>query len=207
LAEVRTRFAAAPQRLDALSDGVFAVVLTLLALELRLPEAGVDDGFLAVLSANAKVLESYIVSFYVVGVLWRLQHMVSDLTPRGTPFHYPLTLAFLAGVTLTPWSLDNLTSFPEDADAVMSFSGILLVSWALLIAILSLALKLPEIDADQEAAIRRTRFGLLGGPVTALLSIALAPISTSAALYAWLLLLPWALLARRRRYPQTGNGS
>jgi uncharacterized membrane protein len=207
LAEVRTRFAAAPQRLDALSDGVFAVVLTLLALELRLPEAGIDDGFLAVLSANAKVLESYIVSFYVVGVLWRLQHMVSDLTPRGTPFHYPLTLAFLAGVTLTPWSLDNLTSFPEDAAAVMSFSGILLVSWALLIAMLSLALKVSEAEAERGVEIRRTRMSLLGGPVTALLSIALAPIATSAALYAWLLLLPWALLARRRQYTQTGNGS
>lgn len=85
MAEVRTRFAAAPERLNALSDGVFAVVLTLLALELRLPEAGVDDGFLAVLSANAKVLESYVVSFYVVGMLWRLQHMVSDLTPAERP--------------------------------------------------------------------------------------------------------------------------
>lgn len=117
-----------------------------------------------------------------------------------------MTLAFLAGVTLTPWSLDNLTSFPEDAAAVMSFSGILLVSWALLIAILSLALKLPAAEAGGEAGIRRTRFGLLGGPLAALLSIALAPISTSAALYAWLLLLPWAFLARRRQYAQTGNG-
>lgn len=195
----RLRFASAPHRLDALSDGVFAIVLTLLALELRIPDQKLGEGFLTVVLDNADVLESYLISFLVVGVLWRLQHMTSDLTPRGTPFHNSLTLAFLATVTLTPWSLSNLTRFPDDSVAVMAFSGILLASWLLLIATLSLSLGVA--DEERRTAIRQARASLLGGPVVAVASLALAPLSTSGALYLWLLLIPYGFFARRLPAP------
>lgn len=191
-------FAAAPQRLDALSDGVFAIVLTLLALELRLPDAEKDRGFLAVFLANAGVLENFLVSFLVVGILWRLQHMVSDHLPRGVPYANALTLLFLATVTLTPWSLDNLTSFPGDPMAVATFSGILLASWSLLIAMLSLSLGVLGTDDERRLRVRQIRLSLLSGPAVAVASIVLAPLSTTAALYAWLLLVPLNIAIRKR---------
>lgn len=191
----RIRFASAPQRLDALSDGVFAIVLTLLALELRIPDREAGESFLTVLLANTAVLESYVISFFVVGVLWRLQHMASELTPRGTAFHHSLTLAFLATVTLTPWSLSNITSFPDDPVAVMGFSGTLLVSWALLIAVLTFAQRIASADTLDE--IRAARRSLFGGPLVACISLAIAPLSTAGALYVWLLLIPYGFYARR----------
>lgn len=188
------RFAPAPERLDGLSDGVFAVVLTLLALELQLPDPRADESFVQIALDNSAVLETYVIAFFIAGVLWRLQHMVSELSPRGTPFLHSLTLAFLATVTLTPWSLDNLTSFPDDPVAVIAFSAILLASWSFLIAILTLALG--PAEAERRDGIRHARLGLLGGPVAALASIGIAPLSTSLALYAWLLLVPYPYLVK-----------
>ncbi len=193
------RFAPSPHRLDALADGVFAIVLTLLALELRLPESAEEDGFWAVFLANVHVLENFVIAFFVVGVLWRLHHLVNDQLPRGTPYIHAMTLGFLASVTLTPWSLDNLMSFTQDPEAVMAFSGILLVSWTLLIGMLSSALTL-DMEKARETSIRLSRRALLSGPLVALLSISLAYISPSAALYVWLLLWPVGFVARRLPY-------
>ena len=192
-----TRFSPAPHRLEALSDGVFAIVLTLLALELRLPDAADDARFADVMAGNAALIGSYVISFFIVGLLWKLQHMVLERIGRGVPGIHMLNLAFLASVTLTPWSLGNLTGFPGDAMAVATFSGLLLAAWLLLIAILTSALAWQGADEAQRTRIRQLRISLTSGPLVAAASIAVAPFSTDAALYIWLALIPLSALSRR----------
>jgi uncharacterized membrane protein len=192
-----TRFSPAPHRLEALSDGVFAIVLTLLALELRLPDAAHDARFVDVVTGNGALIVNYLISFFIVGLLWKLQHMVLERIGRGVAGIHMLNLAFLATVTLTPWSLGNLTGFPGDAMAVATFSGLLFLSWLLLIAILTSALAGAEDDEAQRAGIRQLRISLAGGPLVAAASIAIAPFSTDIALYIWLALIPLSMLTRR----------
>jgi len=192
-----TRFSPAPHRLEALSDGVFAIVLTLLALELRLPDAAHDARFVDVVTGNAALIVNYLISFFVVGLLWKLQHMVLERIGRGVAGIHMLNLAFLATVTLTPWSLGNLTGYPGDAMAVATFSGLLFLSWLLLIAILTSALAAAEADETQLAGIRQLRISLTSGPLVAAASIAIAPLSTDMALYIWLALIPLSMLTRR----------
>ncbi|AHE98298.1 TMEM175 family protein [Thioalkalivibrio paradoxus] len=191
------RFSPAPHRLEALSDGVFAIVLTLLALELRLPDAAHDARFTDVIAGNAALIGSYAVSFFIVGLLWKLHHMVLERIGRGVAGIHVLNLAFLATVTLTPWSLGNLTSFPGDAVAVATFSGLLLAAWLILIAILTSALAGQGHDEAQRLRIRQLRVSLSSGPLVAAASIAIAPFSTDAALYVWLALIPLSALRRR----------
>ena len=191
------RFSPARHRLEALSDGVFAIVLTLLALELRLPDAADDARFADVMAGNAALIGSYVISFFIVGLLWKLQHMVLERIGRGVAGIHMLNLAFLASVTLTPWSLGNLTGFPGDAMAVATFSGLLLAAWLLLIAILTSALAGEGLDEAQRARIRQLRISLSSGPLVAATSIAVAPFSTDAALYIWLALIPLSALSRR----------
>ncbi|MGY6569003.1 MAG: TMEM175 family protein [Salinarimonas sp.] len=192
-----TRFSPAPHRLEALSDGVFAIVLTLLALELRLPDTVDDARFADVMAGNAALIGSYVVAFFIVGLLWKLQHMVLEQIGRGVPGIHMLNLAFLATVTLTPWSLGNLTSFPGDSVAVATFSALLLFSWLLLIAILTSALAGEGTEDARRVGIRRLRISLTAGPLVAAASIALAPFSTDAALYVWLALIPISAVTRR----------
>jgi len=67
-----------PGRLEAFSDGVIAIAITLLVLEIRVPEA---DGSLAErLSGQWPVYLAYLVSFVVVGATWLSHHhLIRDL--------------------------------------------------------------------------------------------------------------------------------
>lgn len=58
-------------RVEAFSDGVLAIVITLLVLELRVP---VDAGIAAALAAQWPVNVAYLGSFGWVGVIWVNHH-------------------------------------------------------------------------------------------------------------------------------------
>lgn len=64
---------ASPERAAAFSDAVFAIAMTLLVLELRVPE--VDGGDLVpALSAMAPQYLTFVLSFAVVGAVWMSHH-------------------------------------------------------------------------------------------------------------------------------------
>lgn len=94
-------------RLEALSDGVFAVVLTLLVLELKLdhlPRHASDAEVWAALREIRGPLLGYAFSFVIVAVFWVLQDRKFALLTHTTIRHAIWTLAFLFGVTLMPFS-------------------------------------------------------------------------------------------------------
>lgn len=191
----RRRFTPSLARIETLSDGIFAIVLTLLALELKLPDSGGDADFLTVLYRNSGTLEGYFICFFIVGNLWRLHHLVTSLVPSHTPGLYVLNLLFLACVTLTPWSLNNLILFSADSGSIIVFSGILVFSWCMLITILSTALSTLHQEPDRQGSIRAIRIRLSGGLLAGLVSITCAILNQeSLALYAWLLVIPYGYL-------------
>lgn len=57
-------------RLEAFSDGVLAIIITIMVLEMNVPH---DPGFEA-LSALAPVFLSYVLSFVYVGIYWNNHH-------------------------------------------------------------------------------------------------------------------------------------
>ena len=68
-------------RLLALSDGVVAIALTLLVLQLRvpsLPSASADSAsaLAAALAKGGDQLTAYVISFYVVAQFWLVHHRV-----------------------------------------------------------------------------------------------------------------------------------
>lgn len=102
------------ERLAALSDGIFAVAMTLLVLDLHLPLAGsVHTGraLWHALAAMAPELLTYLMSFLTLGIFWvgqqtQLNHLVRsdrDLTW--------IHIAFLFAVSITPFSTRLLAEF------------------------------------------------------------------------------------------------
>src|SRR3974377_1314648 len=89
-----------PERLCAFSDGVFAVLITVLVLELRPPDM---PTFKALLSLWATWL-SYAVSYLFIAIVWanhhHLMHFASEATPRLMWFNF----AHLFSVSLLPFS-------------------------------------------------------------------------------------------------------
>jgi uncharacterized membrane protein len=94
----------ATDRLTTLTDGVFAIILTLLVFDLRAPLANTQGQLLARLHALAPQFVSFLVSYIVLGVLWYGHHMEMHWIVRSDRVHLGITLAFLLTITLVPFS-------------------------------------------------------------------------------------------------------
>jgi len=72
-------------RIEAFSDGVIAIIITIMVLDLRLPAGAVDRGIWAgVLLPLAPKLISYAMSFIIVGILWVNHHQLLPTAPIAT---------------------------------------------------------------------------------------------------------------------------
>lgn len=103
------------ERVAALSDGVFAIAMTLIVLELRLPGTAhvTSNGELArALASLAPALLTYLLSFLTLGIFWTGQQtqlgQLSHSDRNLTWIHF----GFLAVTTLMPFSTRLLTEHP-----------------------------------------------------------------------------------------------
>jgi uncharacterized membrane protein len=143
------------ERLAALSDGIFAVAMTLLVLDLHVPTADLPHGLLAL----APQFVMYLMSFLTLGIFWIGQQTQLNQLARS---HRSLTwmhLLFLFGVTLMPFSTRLLAEFPTTRIALLWYwANILLAGVALYVSwmcALTLQLLKPDIPPDVTNAIKR----------------------------------------------------
>jgi uncharacterized membrane protein len=92
--------AATPERLSAFSDGVFAVLITVLVLELRPPE---HPTFAALLALWPTWL-SYAVSYLFIAIVWANHHHLLRYAAEATPRLMWFNFAHLFSVSLLPLS-------------------------------------------------------------------------------------------------------
>lgn len=107
-------------RLAALSDGVFAVAMTLLVLDLRVPigTAHTDRGLWHALTELGPSLGAYLLSFTMLGTFWLAQHTMMSLSVRTDRTFTWLQIGFLFVVTLLPFSASVLAGYITLATAV-----------------------------------------------------------------------------------------
>lgn len=75
-------------RLKALSDGVFAIVLTLPVLELKIPHIKTHVEVLQVLGSLAPAFVSYVLSFFIIGLYWIVHTRIVRHMTRLRPRHF-----------------------------------------------------------------------------------------------------------------------
>jgi uncharacterized membrane protein len=95
-----------PERMNALTDGVFAIVLTLLVLELRLPEK--DESIVALLRDDLRVFIAWLISFVLLARFWLVHHAVTARLQHCHTGTLTLNFAVLGAVSLVPFSADLL---------------------------------------------------------------------------------------------------
>jgi uncharacterized membrane protein len=88
-----------PTRLEAFSDGVLAIIITIMVLELRVPH-GVD---LASLAPIWPVFISYVLSFVYIGIYWNNHHHMMHLTKHVTGGILWANLHLLFWLSLVPF--------------------------------------------------------------------------------------------------------
>jgi len=69
-------------RVEAFSDGVFAIAITLLVLEIKVPAARTGLGLWHALGDEWPSYAAYVVSFLVIGVMWVNHHTVFSYIAR-----------------------------------------------------------------------------------------------------------------------------
>ena len=108
-------------RLEAFSDGVFAVAITLLVLELAVPG---EEGDLAhEVGQLWPSFAAYAVSFFTIGIIWVNHHTMSTrmrAVDRTTLF---LNLNLLLWVVLIPWSTALIAEHLRDSGADEHFAA------------------------------------------------------------------------------------
>jgi uncharacterized membrane protein len=92
------------ERMNALSDGVFAIVLTLLVLELKLPER--DESILALLRDDSHVFLAWLISFLAIARFWLVHHAITAGLRKCHATTLALNFGVLGAVTLVPFSAD-----------------------------------------------------------------------------------------------------
>lgn len=114
------------ERLSALSDGIFAVAMTLLVLDIHSPAAlSIQDerSLLNALAALAPRFGMYLMSFLTLGIFWTGQQtQFNQLSSANRDLSW-IHIAFLALVALMPFSTSLLAEF-------ITYRSALLVYWA-----------------------------------------------------------------------------
>lgn len=110
------------ERLIFLVDGVFAITMTLLVLELRPPEAGTPDLGQSLLAMLPR-LYIYLIAFYSIANHWVVhQRMFRHITRADNAMLW-LTILGLLFITLIPAATAIVGRFPAEKLAVASFSA------------------------------------------------------------------------------------
>jgi len=104
------------ERLTALSDGLFAVAMTLLVLDLRVPlsaagSAYTEHGPWDALLRLGPSFAAYLLSFTMLGTFWLAQHTLLGILGRCDRTLTWISLGFLFVVSLLPFSAALLAHF------------------------------------------------------------------------------------------------
>ncbi len=113
-------------RLEAFSDGVFAIVITLLILDIRLPQVEYSElaGALRELIPN---IVSYVVSFAVIGLYWIGHHYYMRHMQKINGIFIWLNMAYLLAVSFIPFPTTLLGEYPFEKIPVIFYGANLLI--------------------------------------------------------------------------------
>ena len=100
-------------RVEAFSDGVFAIAITLLVLEIKVPAVGEGGpgGLARALAARWPSYVAYAISFVQIGIMWANHHAVMDHVRRADRGLLIVTVFLLMAVSFIPFPTAVLAEY------------------------------------------------------------------------------------------------
>jgi uncharacterized membrane protein len=183
-----------PNRLEALTDAVFAIVMTLLVLEISIPEIAQSS-----LQAELprRILElwpklySYVISFLVLGILWTIHHRSFHSIKRSDNPLIWLNIVFLMFVALIPFSTSLLGNYGTEQISIVIYAINILLALVMRLLIWAYATgKYRLVDSDiNPRLVKRDKLISIGILLAFILVIGVSFINVTAAYYVLVLLL------------------
>jgi uncharacterized membrane protein len=179
------------QRVEAFSDGVFAIAITLLVLEIRVPQPELTAQGHTLLPALLRLWPSYLgylISFVTIGIMWVNHHSMFVQIQRTDRYFLLISVLFLMSIAFLPFPTAVLAEYLPDPEgrrvavAVYSLSFVFIaLAYNALWWYAAYDGRLLDAKADREA-VRTISRRYLVGPVAYAVSFALAFVNVWASL-------------------------
>jgi uncharacterized membrane protein len=200
-------------RVEAFSDGVFAIAITLLALELKVPHETTGVGIGKALLAQWPTYLAFLTSFATIGIMWLNHHRLFTLIRRVDNGLMAFNLLLLLGITTVCFPTNLISMYlghEGEREAALLYSGtylVIAISFNLLWRYASSPSRSPRLlgvpdDHPLVVEIQR-RYGF--GPISYAVSLVVAfwsprlsfALVLGLALY-WAVQLRWSVARRHR---------
>jgi uncharacterized membrane protein len=168
-------------RVEAFSDGVMAIAITLLVLDLKVPalEDVQNGGLAAALAARWPSYVAYLAAFLTIGIIWLNHRTLVDRIARFDARLHWLNLMLLLGVATLPWPTALVAEYVQrggpDASAATALYGLLAtvmaLPWGLFWRHLADKPELLEPGYDAAYARAEWRRGFVGLPIYAVATL------------------------------------
>lgn len=190
------------ERVALFSDAVFAIAITLLALDLRLPDdvAGTNDAVVAALAGLVPAFWAFLLSFAVIAAFWIGHVRTIRAIVRTDPIFITLNLVFLAAIALLPFPTSVVARQGDVAAGAVFYAafGTVTASLSTLLWVYATRIGRLASPAVTPRLARFVAFRAASVPVLFALSIPIALISPLAAWLVWVAVFPLQLLLARR---------
>ena len=194
-----TTFEIGKNRIEALSDGIFAIVMTLLILEIHVPNLPPNAANVEVAPAILALwpkFVTYLVTFISLGFFWVGHHMMYHAIRRADRTLLWLNILFFMFVSLLPFSTGVLNAFPQAFIAPFFFgANLAIIGWILFFQWSYANSQSDMLAAFVGAEYRTTvRSRMLIVPAATTLTVLICFWSVGISLAIYLLLLPLYML-------------
>ncbi len=175
-------------RTEAFSDGVLAIAITLLVLEIRPPVLVHGETLAHALAHLWPKYTAFAVSFITIGIMWINHHSLFRLIARVDRPLMMINICLLMAISFVPFPTAVLGDYVTDASAGHVAAAVYGVNMVLIgLGFLALWMRLlsqPELRAADvdESGVRRGIRRTIVGPICYAIAIAVAFLSAAAAL-------------------------
>lgn len=173
------------ERLVFFSDAVFAIAITLLIIEVKVPHLPHGSDVAAHLHALANLTPNFMgffISFAVIGAFWAGHHRAFGLAEHYAPGIVLPNLAMLCAIVLMPFATNYMSENYGAVVPTVVYNALLMVTGLLNLYLIRTVTKAPyasrNVDAQQLATVRARGWGvILGATVALIMSFIAAPLA------------------------------
>lgn len=180
-------------RLEALTDGIFSIAMTLMVLSLALPEAakGVTHAeFVHLLLGQTDKFLNYALSFVLLALFWIGHHQQFHFIKRTDGRLLWINIFTLMFIALVPFSTSLIGGYPHEWLAEIFFDSNIFILGILFISNWAYATKdhrLVDRSLDSEYIALRKKRGVVT-PIVAAIAMGLSFLNTDLCFYVYLLI-------------------
>ncbi len=160
-------------RIEALSDALFAIVLTILVLEIKIP-VDLDENLVHGLLDLLPKFVSYILSFIVIGIFWIGHHNTFNFIKKTDRVFLWINIFFFMFISLIPFSASLLGEYWGNGIAINFYGINLIIVGLLMFTLWNYAIKNKLTNSLDKKFINSVNKRILIGPLFYFLGIALS---------------------------------